>query len=110
MSEREELAALIGSKLDSIFGTREFGPATQDYQLADELIAAGYRKPRTITTVEELDALAEGSMILDGDPDVCSKNKSGTWKCLSDPEWSHDSEIVGGSLPATVLYEPEPKS
>jgi len=42
--EREELAQLIAIKLDRIFGTREFGPAHQDYQLADELIASGYKK------------------------------------------------------------------
>lgn len=44
MSARDELATLIASKLDSIFGSRDFGPATQDFQLADELIAAGYGK------------------------------------------------------------------
>jgi len=63
VTAREELAALIGTKLDRIFGTREFGPATQDYTLADELIAAGYRKPRDITEADDLRALTVGSVI-----------------------------------------------
>lgn len=34
------------------------------YEIADRLIAAGYSKPRTITTAEELDALPVGSVVL----------------------------------------------
>lgn len=53
-----------------------FGPSTvinsykspdqQDHELTDVILAAGYRKPRTVTTVEELDALPVGSVVLDG--------------------------------------------
>lgn len=62
MSARDELAEIISTKLDGIFGTRDFGPATQDFLLADELLAAGYMKLRTITTAEELDALHPGTI------------------------------------------------
>ena len=33
--------------------------------LADEIIAAGFHRDRTITTAEELDALATGSVLID---------------------------------------------
>jgi hypothetical protein len=39
MSARDELATVIGAKLDGIFGNRDFGPATQDFALADALLA-----------------------------------------------------------------------
>ena len=35
------------------------------YPIADALLAAGYRRPRTITTVAELDALGIGSAVRD---------------------------------------------
>lgn len=43
-TKRDELATLIGSKLDGIFGTRDFGPATQGFALADAILSAGYVK------------------------------------------------------------------
>jgi hypothetical protein len=104
MSARDELAALIGGKLDSIFGTREFGPATQDYTLADELIAAGYRKPRTITTIEELEAMAVGSMILDSDPDALLKDRNGGWLSIHDGDHIPYKDF-SITLPATVIHE-----
>lgn len=39
--------------------------AHYSYVIADELIAAGYRKPRTITTIEELDALGDRTVVMD---------------------------------------------
>ena len=68
-------------------------------------------KPRTITTVEELDALGFGAAILhanngvlvnDGDP------LGGSWVSLAEdvrggPIWLDASDVA---LPATVLYEP----
>ncbi|MDJ0321685.1 hypothetical protein, partial [Pseudarthrobacter sp. PS3-L1] len=55
MSERDELAEIIRA-ID--------GPATLGgLEVADGLLAAGYRKPRTITTVEELDALKPDAVV-----------------------------------------------
>ena len=42
--------------------------------LAEEIIAAGFHRDRTITTAEELDALPEGSMVLDRSHDVAEKH------------------------------------
>ena len=67
---------------------------------AASLLRAGYRKPRQVTTVEELDALPAGTVIRDGDPLTCIKWGDGTW-----------GTFAGGScptsritLPATVLH------
>jgi len=111
VSARDELAELIGSKLDRLFGSREFGPAKQDFDLADELISAGYSKPRTITTVEELDALPAKSVILGraGMPLVSDGDKVEPWASVCEdpyggPIWKNSADIA---LPATVIYSPE---
>ena len=44
MSAREDLAQSIATNLDRIFGMRNFGAATQDYELADALLAEGWGK------------------------------------------------------------------
>lgn len=58
--------------------------------VADMLLAAGYRKPRVVTTAEELDALPVGSVVLDdeGDP----------WHKQEDPDGSGAIWRVPGSL------------
>jgi hypothetical protein len=106
MSDRNELAESIATHLDETWGMRDFGPAHQDYELAEALIVAGWTKPRTVTTVEELDALPVGSMVLDSDPDALLKTHNGAWRSLC------AEEPYGGrylSLPATVLFAPEPQ-
>lgn len=42
--------------------------------LAEEIIAAGFHRDRTATTAEELDALPEGSVVLDRQHDVAEKH------------------------------------
>lgn len=69
----------------------------------DVLLAAGYRKPQQVTTIEELDALPAGSMILDSDPDALLKTDSGGWLSI------HDGDHIpyknfSVTLPATVLH------
>ena len=75
----------------------------------ERILAAGYRKQRTITTEEELDALPVGSVIKDRDRDVCQRFRTG-WRATiheeHDDPWLTDTLEV--DLPATVLYEPEP--
>ncbi|MFF1382812.1 hypothetical protein ACFVWT_04525 [Arthrobacter sp. NPDC058288] len=58
MSGRDELARDIDDVLytDSFYGDM-FRNGQSRETLIDAILAAGYRKPRTITTAEELDAL-----------------------------------------------------
>lgn len=71
----------------------------------DTVWAKGYRKPRTITTAEELDALPDWSAILDSSGDVAQK-LSGWWHF---PETSRmgPSKVLKYSSTVTVLHEPE---
>lgn len=75
----------------------------------DTLIAAGYRKPRTITTVEELDALGRSAAILasNGAVWVNDGDSEEPWASLAEdfqggPVWVNGDGI---ELPATVLHE-----
>ena len=109
MSERDELAKMLfvtdnRGAFDPEMEWRTAKPEYQDYayKLADAILAAGYRKPRIITTAEELDGLEVGAVILDADEVACQQMK------LSEL-WEAGGEIVPANLiplPATVLYEP----
>lgn len=73
----------------------------EDLRLADHLLEQGWRPPvRTVTTVEELDALADMSVIRDAQDRVMR---------LCDGEFYEVGyEVdVWPTLPATVLYEPK---
>jgi hypothetical protein len=74
MSDRDELAKDIfmsdncrsldpEREWEEFFGKHKEVP-TYAHFIADGLLAAGYRKLRTITTTEELDALPVGSVVL----------------------------------------------
>ncbi|AYN58875.1 hypothetical protein PP634_gp49 [Arthrobacter phage Richie] len=96
MSARDELTTLILGKTAP--------------RAADAILAAGYRKPRTITTAEELDALPIGSVLI---------TDAGAWEKVSDPDdadditfwlqagnrrWNPSRDVT---LPAVILHEPE---
>jgi hypothetical protein len=79
--------------------------------LTAPLARAGYRKPRTITTAEELDALPVGSVVLHHGrsfqryvPRVVGLYEYGLWQC---PDGGFVRNSQGGAmiLPATVLHE-----
>lgn len=58
MSARDELAAIIARPEDVDHGPLSCGPGSIFAgRVADAILAAGYRKPRTITTVDDLLAL-----------------------------------------------------
>lgn len=65
-------------------------------------------KPRTITTVEELDALPEGSVVLDRNGLSLHKmGPLGMWNA-SNHTWDvQRDELEADAFPATVLYAPE---
>ena len=100
MNAREELAALIESGYAGDDGDCPYEHAPS---IADAILAAGYRKPRTITTAEELDALPLESVVKSAEGNV--------WEFLVGG-WFETASRVGHvasdlALPATVLYEPE---
>jgi len=107
MSERDELA----EELAAAYGE---SPSSADDDAADAILAAGYVKPRTITTVEELDALPIGSVVLS---DAYRYMMHGGADCgwrVSFQRWNDRLWHRGGRasdthpdnfLPATVLYE-----
>lgn len=68
---------------------------------ADKILAAGYRKPQQVTTVEELKALPNGSVIRDKFNDV-SERRYGYWCGYETAPLS--DQLVKKYLPATVLH------
>jgi len=74
-------------------------------KVADAILAAGYRKPRTITTREELQALIEGAVIIDSAGDV-AELRGGYWCGYETAAMSVHRQ--GKYLPATVIHEPQP--
>lgn len=93
-TERDELAAIIS--------------AHDDYwpdHVAELILAAGYRKPRQVTTAAELDALHVGSVVLDQSGTAWNKTGVRIW-------WVRGVTIIGGNpaelLPATVIHEGGP--
>ena len=76
----------------------------------DIVLAAGYRCPRTVTTVEELDALPVDSVVMETEEDTfVIRTMRGVFHRFPDGWY-----VVAGydarhniALPATVLYEPE---
>ena len=74
-----------------------------------QLVAVIEAKPRTITTAEELDALTDGVLVL--------TEQGGYWESVKrmdglnwwkEPGASKVSRSDDLTLPATVLYEPQP--
>lgn len=82
---------------------KQRGQTEHYHNMAVGMIAAGYRKPRTITTVEELDALPEGTQIVDACERLALEETS--IGCL---EWvDRHGNSCHVELPAIVLHEPE---
>ncbi|BCW47954.1 hypothetical protein [Arthrobacter sp. StoSoilB13] len=67
----------------------------------------GYRKPRTITTVEELDALPRGSVILDRSGLSLHKNEFTGWRASNGAKDISPEMLAQEAFPATVLHESE---
>lgn len=83
---------------------------TYAHNIADGLIAAGWTKPRTITTTEELKGSHAGTLLREPDGDVWSIDGSTDRLFLiydgADTTYD-DHELI---LPATVLWEPAPSA
>ena len=77
-----------------------------EFDGADAIIAAGWRPPaRTVTTVEELDALPKGSVVRGaGRAALYEKWGDDTW---AEPGYEYTFSGCGIYPPVTVIYEPE---
>lgn len=73
-----------------------------------KLYYKGDAKPRTIKTAEELDALPNGSVILDSVGLSLHKNEFAGWRASNGAKQISAEMLAREALPATVLYEPEP--
>lgn len=92
MSARDELASTMRQNFSGWMG-----PAVS-YEVADAILAAGYRKPRTITTAKELDALPDHSVILSRQGYSAQKTVGNWWV-------AGEHLAVVPELPVTVLHE-----
>lgn len=112
MNARDELAKVIVAAYGE--DAEAECPCEQDFEVTDAILAAGYRKPRTISTAAELDALRFQAVVLDayGTPYVCERHATN----LTRNEWRpagmdhlEESENILYHGDATVVYEGEPR-
>jgi hypothetical protein len=97
---------------DRVIDAGHNSPCHADH-VADAILTAGYRKPRTIATVEELNALPVGSVVLRNGrafqrfaPTPAAFDEYQMWRC---PDGGFVRSTKDGSsiLPATVVHEAE---
>lgn len=103
-TERDELVRIYVETLNEGHGM--VSRIVQGNRAADAILAAGWVKPCTITTAEELDALPVGSVVLDR-LDICYRLYNDP--AHKEPVWCVVGELAPSSprgwLPATVLHE-----
>ena len=105
MNARDELA----SDLKRIEGYHTTFNHFMSYhrEVAADLLAAGYSKPRAVTTREEVEALIEGAVVMDSAGDV-SQLRDGVW-CGYETSPMAPSRLAK-YLPAKVLHEGDDRS
>ena len=127
MTARDPLAELLATEIpDDIFacnrvweawsyGTMsqdDFTPANEESgliaEIADAILAAGYVKPRVITSPAQLEALPFGSAVQTSDDSdtVVLKDKGAFFRNQSGCEVSATDLWRYGTRPFTVIYEP----
>lgn len=118
MNARDELFAIHGrlfadAKLQAEYANNEvtglYGYSEGAEHALDTVQALGYVKHRTITTVEELDALGFQAVVRDAEDYVLERwgePEEHMWATPMNSAWIRSAEVT---LPATVLYEPEPQ-
>jgi hypothetical protein len=117
VSEREELFQIIwdGAVDDRVKDGKDLArvPVVRPkvWALVHGILAAGFKKPRTVTTVEELDALPLGSVVRCGHGRVYERDyvetnpRDTTWWIETGSTKDYQSSSI--ELPATVIYEGE---
>lgn len=107
---RSELADLIAFEIGNSASGGLVRPSADgttpvfesDERIAAAILAAGYRKPYTITTASELDALPDESVVRDFSGDVAEK-RAGVW-CSYETEPMSNARMAK-YLPGIVLHE-----
>ncbi|HEY9371498.1 hypothetical protein [Streptomyces sp.] len=103
MSARDELARLVRDEIKkypvdtSLPAGLQPGPAwgATEWTIADAILAAGWRPPaRVVTTVQEIEALPEGAILLDPTYTVWFRSDLG-----------RRAEVTAAG-PFTVIHEP----
>lgn len=82
------------------------GTDTYAHNIADGLLAAGYAKPRTITTVAEMMALPNDSIVRDRNGLALHRGILGNWHASNGIRDVQPDEMETDAFPATVLFEP----
>ena len=99
-TDRNLLAQIIYDTLNG-----QYGDFTMPDDAADEIIRAGWRPPaRTVTTVEELDALPVGSIVRDVERAALDEKWDDNMWAEVAYEYTFSSSLI--HTPAIVLYEP----
>lgn len=100
MNARDELAEIIAQRYHAVHA----GATVLDGAIADAILAAGFRKPRTITTAEERATLLPGTICADLNGNAW-KRGTGSWASTGgDTAPLYDED----DLTLTVLHEPRP--
>jgi len=106
MNARDELAAVIAAGYGDDNSDCPYDHAPT---IAEAVLAAGYSKPRTITTAEELDALGYGAVFRDDNGrlwEVEGIGYGGVDKALNAMSIGARIAFTSfGDFPATVLHE-----
>lgn len=107
-SQRDELAEII-ERGEHYYDTGSHYELSAT-DAADAVLAAGYRKPRTIATVEELDALPEGSVVMGIDVDreqLVSAKQYAEWRQAGTDDGWQAHGLIDNYGELVVLWEPE---
>lgn len=106
MNEQETLAHIIAS----VHSDPQL--AQEDLNAAAKVLAAGYRKPRTIATMDELDALPEGAVVLVHG--IAWQHAGGHWWSVvnDNPHYAdelieHAADYSGTAGAIIVVYVPD---
>ncbi len=105
MSARDELADLLH---DVMFDGEGIETNWTLHGIADTILTGGYSRPCVVTTIEELQALPEGAVVMwddYGNQTVAIINEGDCIGHTANDYWNSRIDRIG--LPATVIHLPE---
>jgi hypothetical protein len=103
-TERDELQKVIFGYFGPTYAINAYRtPEQQDRELVEAILAAGYRKRRTIHATVSTDVLPFGAVIRTPQGYAMEKLSDGWYRAGVDYAYTPNSKW----FPATVLYEPE---